>query len=243
MSKYDNYSLPKSRGTSFPHEDDIAQFDRGTRDHALLPSPPPIILLNPQVRRLEKFKLTQALLASKHEKGKLVCAHVLEMKSHIDRLRMLGSVVCEELDVEWVLHAHPNSYSEFVREYYMMNRDVTLIDLTYMLIAAESVMVWRNGKAKLIGESAFQTCMDISNGNERHAMIKRFDHKRKAKSEVVPCAIPKDSICFYFQEKGHWRRSCFIYLRDLRDGRVKTSGSGLGSKKRRGSIREEVSGI
>ena len=228
MSKYDNYGLPKSRGTSFSHEDDIPRFDRGTRDHASLPPPPPIVLPNPQVQKIEKFKLTQALLASKHEEGKSVCAHILEMKSHIDRLRMLGSVVCEELAVDWVLQSLPDSYSEFVREYYMMNHDVTLIDLTYMLIAAESAMIWRTGKAKLIGGSAFQTSMDIGNDNERHAMIEEFDHKRKAKSEVVPCAIPKESICFYCQEKGHWRRSCPIYLRDLRDGRVKTYGSSLG---------------
>ena len=121
MSKFDNYGLLKSRGTNIPHEDDIPQFDRGTRDHASLPPPPPIILPNPQVRRLEKFKLTQALLASKHEEGKSMCSHVLEMKSHIDRLRMLGSVVCEELDVDWVLQSLLDSYSEFVREHYMMN--------------------------------------------------------------------------------------------------------------------------
>ena len=228
MSKFDNYGLPKSRGTSIPHEDDIPRFDRGTRDHTSLPLPPPIILPNPQVRRLEKFKLTQALLASKHKEGKSVCAHVLGMKSHIDRLRMLGSVVCEEMAVDWVLQSLPNSYSEFVREYHMMNRDVTLIDLTYMLIAAESAMVWRNRKAKLIGGSAFKTSMDIDNGNERHAMIEKFDHKRKAMSEVVPCHVPKESICFYCQEKGHWRRSCPIYLRDLRDGRVETYGSNIG---------------
>ena len=119
------------------------------------------------------------------------------MKSHIDRLRMLGSIVYKELAIDWVLQSLPNSYSEFVREYYMMNRDVTLIELTYMLIAAESAMVWRNRKAMLIGESAFKTSMDIDNGNERHAIIEKFDHKRKATSEVVPCSVPKESICFY----------------------------------------------
>ncbi|KAL7587075.1 hypothetical protein Lser_V15G40111 [Lactuca serriola] len=231
MSKYDNYGLPKSHGTSFSQEDDIPRFDRGTRDHASLPPPPPFILPNPQVQKIEKFKLTQALLASKHEEGKSVCAHILEMKSHIDRLRMLGSVVCEELAVDWVLQSLPDSYSEFVRECYMMNHDVTLIDLTYMLIAAESAMIWRTVKAKSIGGSAFQTSVDI--GNERHAMIEGFDHKRKAKSEVVPCAVPKESICFYCQKKGHWRRSYPIYLRDLRDGRVKMYGSILNRRKER----------
>ncbi|KAL7592870.1 hypothetical protein Lser_V15G33327 [Lactuca serriola] len=64
MSKFDNYGLPKPRGTSIPHEDDIPRFDQGTRNHPSLSPPPPIILPNPQVRRLENFKLTQALLAS-----------------------------------------------------------------------------------------------------------------------------------------------------------------------------------
>ncbi|KAL7614718.1 hypothetical protein Lser_V15G05490 [Lactuca serriola] len=101
MSKYDNYGIPKSRGISFPHEDDIPRFDRGTRDRASLPPPPPIILPNPQVRRLEKFELTKALLASKH--GKPVYVHILEMKSHIERLRMLGVEILGKLAVDWVL--------------------------------------------------------------------------------------------------------------------------------------------
>ena len=220
MSKFDSYGLPKSRGTSFPHEDDIPRFDRGTRDHASLSPPPPIILPNPQVWRLEKFKLTQALLASKHEDGKPVCAHVLEMKSHIDRLSMLGVDISSELAVDWVLQSLPESYSEFVREYYMMDHDVTLIDLTYLLIAAESEMIWRAGRANLSGKSNSQTSMDIENGD--------IGDPEKVNSDIVPCAIPKESICFYCQEKGHWRRSCAIYLRDLRDGRVKTYGSTLG---------------
>jgi len=77
MSKFDNYGLPKSRGTSFPHEDDIPRFDRGTRNHASLPPPPPIVLPNPQV--LEKFKVTQALLA-RQGLGVITswrCSHIL----------------------------------------------------------------------------------------------------------------------------------------------------------------------
>ena len=70
MSKSYNYGLPKSRGTSIPHEDDIPRFDRGTRNHASLPPPPPIILPHPQV--LEKFKVTQSLL----ESIVYVCSHL-----------------------------------------------------------------------------------------------------------------------------------------------------------------------
>ena len=80
MSRSDNYCLPESVGKGFLYEDDIPQY------HTSLPPPPPIILPDPHVRRLEKFKVTQALLVSKHEDGRSICAHVLEMKSHIDKL-------------------------------------------------------------------------------------------------------------------------------------------------------------
>ena len=210
--------LPKSFGTSFPNEDDIPRYDQGNESHASLPPPPPIVLPEPQVQRLEKFRLTQALLASKHEDGKPVCAHVLEMKSHIDRFNMFGVEISSELVVDWVLQSLPESYSEFVREYYMMDHDVTLIDLTYLLIAAESTMIWRAGQANLSGESNSQTSMDTGN----------IGSPERTKSVIVRCAVPKESICFYCQEKGHWRRSCPNYLRDLRDGRAKKYGCASG---------------
>ena len=149
-----------------------------------------------------------------------MCVHILEMKSHIDRLRMLGVDISEMLAVDWVLQSLPESYSEFVKKYYMMDHDVTLIDLTYLLIAAESTMIWHADQANLSDESNSQTSMDIENDD--------IGDPEKVNSEIVPCVTPKESICFYCQEKGHWRRSCPIYLRDLRDGRVKMYDSASG---------------
>ncbi|KAL7618202.1 hypothetical protein Lser_V15G03644 [Lactuca serriola] len=101
MSSSDNYGLPKSFGIIFPLEDDVPILDRGS--HTSLPPPPPIILPNPQARRIEKFKVTQSLLSKKHEDGRNACAHVLEMKSPIDMLRVLGVIVSTNLGVDWVL--------------------------------------------------------------------------------------------------------------------------------------------
>ena len=140
------------------------------------------------------------------------------MKSHIDRLKMLGVDISEMLAIDWVLQSLPESYSEFVREYYMMDHDVTLIDLTYLLIAAESAMISRADQANLSGESNSQTSMDTGN----------IGSPERTKHEIFPCVVPKESICFYCQEKGHWRRSCPNYLRDLRDGRVMAYGSTSG---------------
>ena len=196
MSKFDNYGLPKSRGTSIPHEDDIPRFDRGTRYHASLPPPPPIVLPNPQDRRIERFNITKALLEMKHEDGKPVCAHVLGMKSHIDRLIMLGVSFPDELAVNWVLQSLPESYNEFKRKYYMMDHDENLIDLTYMLIAAESEMIWQSNGAYLLGKSANHASEDVLG----------------------------EPTCVCCQEKGRWIQVCPKSLKSPEDGRVKEYG-------------------
>ncbi|KAL7603002.1 hypothetical protein Lser_V15G19196 [Lactuca serriola] len=225
MSKSINYGLPESIGKSFPLEDDVPRLDYGNGNHSSLPPPPPIILPDPRVRRLEKFKATQALLAKRHKDGTFVCAHVLDMKLHIDRLGMLGVDVSRKLVVDLVLQSLPESYSEFIRVYYIMDDDVTLINLTYLLIAAESMMIWHTGQENLSHPSM---------GNGNIGSPENFSlRKRKVESEIVPCTIPEESICFYCQKKGHWLRSCPNYLRDLRDGRVKMYDSASGSKKRK----------
>ena len=66
MSKSNNYGFPEPYGKIFQHEDDVPLLDHGNGNHASLPPPPPIILPDPHVSRLEKFKVTQTLLASKH---------------------------------------------------------------------------------------------------------------------------------------------------------------------------------
>ncbi|GJV87455.1 reverse transcriptase domain, reverse transcriptase zinc-binding domain protein, partial [Tanacetum coccineum] len=41
--------------------------------------------------------------------------------------------------------------------------------------------------------------------------------KRKAESEIAPTSDPKEAVCFYCNTKGHWKRSCPKYLKDLKD--------------------------
>ena len=135
-----------------------------------------------------------------HEDGKPVCAHVLGMKSHIDRLIMLGASISNKLVVDWVLQSLPESYDEFIREYYMMKLDATLIDLTYMLIAAESEMIWRSNGAYL------------SNKSTNHA------------SEDV---LGKPT-CVCCQEKGRCIQVCPKSLKSPEDGRVKEYGCASG---------------
>nr|GEX18562.1 vesicle transport v-SNARE 11-like [Tanacetum cinerariifolium] len=65
---------------------------------------------------------------------------------------------------------------------------------------------------------------------KRKATKGKFDRgsKRKAESEIAPTSDPKETMCFYCNTKGHWKRSCPKYLKDLKDGKVKKgSHSGL----------------
>ncbi|GJT24075.1 vesicle transport v-SNARE 11-like protein, partial [Tanacetum coccineum] len=41
--------------------------------------------------------------------------------------------------------------------------------------------------------------------------------KRKAEYEIAPTSDPKEALCFYYNTKGHWKRSCLEYLKDLKD--------------------------
>ncbi|KAL7595910.1 hypothetical protein Lser_V15G28947 [Lactuca serriola] len=127
-----------------------------------------------------------------------------------------------ELAIDLVLRSLPESYCQFIKDYYMRDDDMTLIDLTYMLIVVEVEMIKSTSQEKMFEGSVSKISMNIDNGNivspekvslpngKGSAKVKPFDHmvKRKTNYEIVPCANPKSSMCFYCQLKGHWMRSC-----------------------------------
>nr|GEU51876.1 hypothetical protein [Tanacetum cinerariifolium] len=51
---------------------------------------------------------------------------------------------------------------------------------------------------------------------------RKFDRgsKRKVESDIAPTSDPKEAMCFYYNTKGHGKRSCPKYLKDLKDGKV-----------------------
>ncbi|KAL7603012.1 uncharacterized protein LOC128133874 [Lactuca sativa] len=132
-------------------------------------------------------------------------------------------------------------------DYYVTNHDMNLIELTYLLVAAESSIIWITGKTNLIGRYTSQTSMDIDNGKivspekislpngKGSTIVNPVDQmvKRKAKFMIVSRANAKEAICFYCHLKGHWKRNCPDYLKDLKEGRINKFDSTLGSCKRK----------
>ncbi|KAJ9548672.1 hypothetical protein OSB04_021215 [Centaurea solstitialis] len=45
------------------------------------------------------------------------------------------------------------------------------------------------------------------------------------KRGVLTISDPKEAICFYCQERGHWKRSCLKYLEDLKMNKAKECGT------------------
>nr|GEX98387.1 hypothetical protein [Tanacetum cinerariifolium] len=47
--------------------------------------------------------------------------------------------------------------------------------------------------------------------------------KRKVEYEIAPTSDPKEAVCFYYNTKGNWKRSCPKYLKDLKDEKIEWS--------------------
>ncbi|GJT64493.1 retrotransposon protein, putative, ty1-copia subclass [Tanacetum coccineum] len=71
-----------------------------------------------------------------------------------------------------------------------------------------------------VGHNAKKRKTSYSNWKGK-AVKGKSDHgsKRKAESEIAPTSDPKEAVCFYCNIKGHWKRSCPKYLKDLKDGK------------------------
>ncbi|KAL7615220.1 hypothetical protein Lser_V15G06108 [Lactuca serriola] len=225
MSSQDNNGLPNSFGNGFslPYKDDFPHSDQGDSMfpssnnggngyHASSTLPPSPSITLPS-SRVERYESTQPLMACKHENGNSKCTHVLEMKLYIDKLGRMGVIFPREKVANLVLLSLPKSYSQFIENFYMSDHDVNLIDLRHMLIVAEVEMLKSTSEAKVFEGYNSKISLEIDNDDNSDpgkislpngkgsAKVKLFDCmvKRKASSEIVPCANPKRSICFYYQ--------------------------------------------
>ncbi|GKC94669.1 retrotransposon protein, putative, ty1-copia subclass [Tanacetum coccineum] len=67
-------------------------------------------------------------------------------------------------------------------------------------------------------------------GNELFDSPDSTNLRERLNLEIAPTSDPKEAVCFYCNTKGHWKRSCLKYLKDLKDRKVeKGSHSGCGT--------------
>src|SRR6516165_3517296 len=86
---------------------------------------------------VERFEVSKKLFRSRMHEGESVEVHVSDMVNCIDRLASLDLVMDSELSVDLILQSLLNSWSSFIMNYNMLNKENTLSELSKMLWDAE----------------------------------------------------------------------------------------------------------
>ncbi|GJY22578.1 retrotransposon protein, putative, ty1-copia subclass [Tanacetum coccineum] len=148
----------------------------------------------------ERLNVVKSFMACKPKPEASICAFVLEIKGYFDRLESLNMMFDAKLSINIILSGMPADYNQFVLSYQMNGKKTSIMELHSLLQTAE------------------QGIKKIDKGK---AVKGKSDHgsKRKAESEIAPTSNPKEAVCFYCNIKGHWKRSCPKYLKDLKDGK------------------------
>ncbi|GJU69875.1 retrotransposon protein, putative, ty1-copia subclass [Tanacetum coccineum] len=175
--------------------------------------------------RKERFDVVKSLMACKLKPRASICAFVLEMKGYFGRLESLNMVFDVELSINIILSGLPASYNQFVLLYQMNRKETLIINLRSLLQTAEQVIkktdVLFTSAAHVLTVGHNAKKRKTSHSNWKGKAVKgKSDRgsKRKAESEIAPTSDPKEVVCLYCNIKGHWKRSCLKYLKDLKDG-------------------------
>ncbi|GKE42532.1 retrotransposon protein, putative, ty1-copia subclass, partial [Tanacetum coccineum] len=158
-----------------------------------------------------------------------------ETKGYFDRLESLNMVFDAKLSINILLSGLSADYNQFVLSYQMNGKVTSIMELHSLLQTAKQrikkidVPSTLTAPVLTIGHNAKKRKTSHSNQKGMAAKGKPdCRSKRKVESEIAPTSDPKKAVCFYCNTKGHWRRSCPKYLKDLKDGKVeKGSHSGM----------------
>ncbi|GKB61470.1 retrotransposon protein, putative, ty1-copia subclass [Tanacetum coccineum] len=179
----------------------------------------------------ERLDVVKSLMACKPKPGASICAFVLEMKGYFDRLESLNMVFDAELSINIILSGLPADYNQFVLSYQMNGKETSIMELHSLLQTAEQgikkidVPSISAAPVLTVGHNAKKRKTSHSNWKGKAAKGKSDrGSKRKFESEIAPTGDPKEAVCFYCNTKGHWKRSCPKYLKDLKDGKVEKGG-------------------
>nr|GEU60039.1 hypothetical protein [Tanacetum cinerariifolium] len=146
----------------------------------------------------------------------------------------------DELSINIILSGLPADYNQFVLSYQLNKKETSIMELYSLLQTAKQrikkIDVPSTSVAHVLtmGHNEKKRKTSHSNWKGKAAQGKSDrGSKRKVEYEIAPTSDPKEAMCFYCNTKGHWKRSCPKYLKDLKDGKVEKGGhSGLKESRR-----------
>jgi gag-polypeptide of LTR copia-type len=143
--------------------------------------------------------------------GSSLDTHMVRMTSDVEQLEKLNSPLSKEFVTDVILNSLPPSYSNFIRNYYMLGMDKSLQELQGMLRITDGEM--KKSSSILVIQEGTRKIKKM-----KRKMTPKVAPKYKDKGKMVPnqntpkAKVSSTSDCFYYQSKGHWKRNCPKYL-------------------------------
>ncbi|XP_047064419.1 uncharacterized protein LOC124672191, partial [Lolium rigidum] len=171
---------------------------------------------------VESYEASKQFFSCMMEEGSSVSEHMLAMSVHAKKLSDMGMMIPNQLGIHRVLQSLPPSYKNFVMNYNMRNMNKDLPELFSMLKSAEVEIKKENQVLMVNKTTSFKKQGKPNKGNFKKGGKKVAAHPEKPKAGPKP-----ETVWYYCQGKGHWKRNCSKYLADLKSGHVKKKGEYL----------------
>ncbi|GJY75097.1 ATP-dependent DNA helicase PIF1-like protein, partial [Tanacetum coccineum] len=139
----------------------------------------------------------------------------LTSPNYMDRMRnlrftlrweSLNMAFDAELSINIILSGLPADYNQFVLSYQMNGKETSIMELHSLL------QTTKQGIKK----------SDVPSTSAAPVLI--VGHNVKKRKTSHSNWKGKEVVCFYCNTKGHWKRSCPKYPKDLKDGKVEKGG-------------------
>ncbi|KAK1608146.1 hypothetical protein QYE76_031819 [Lolium multiflorum] len=168
---------------------------------------------------VESYEASKQFFSCMMEEGSSVSEHMFAMSGHAKKLSDMGMMIPNQLGIHRVLQSLPPSYKNFMMNYNMQNMNKDLPELFSMLKSAEVEIKKENQVLMVNKTTSFKKQGKPNKGNFKKGGKKVATHPEKPKAGPKP-----ETVCYYCQGKGHWKRNCSKYLADLKSGHVKKKG-------------------
>ena len=155
--------------------------------------------------RSERFEVSKMIFRSRMQEGTSPVQYALKMHGYIVRLDQLGFGMDNELSIDLILASLPDSFSQFVLNYRMNDKETTIPELINLLKTVEPTLM-KEGKTVMLVNSSNSKKGSKNKKKRKITMQKGGATKKKVKE------TSSKGACFHCGKEGHWKRNCKAYM-------------------------------